>query len=77
MLPREQSQAELARTQEGAGAELGSRAQQEDRTMCRRETRGGRHEEKGEKSPVKALRFSRLSSALLVPGPICRAVFFS
>lgn len=50
MLPREQSQAELARTQEGAGAELGSRAQQEDRTMCRRDTRGGRHEEKGEKS---------------------------
>ena len=40
MIPRGQSQAELARTQEGAGAELWSRAQQEDRTMCRSETRG-------------------------------------
>ena len=36
--------------QEGAEAELWSRARQEDRTMCRSETRGGRHKEKGEKS---------------------------
>lgn len=50
MLPREQSQAELARTQEGAGAELWSRPRQEDRTTCRSERRGGRHKEKGEKS---------------------------
>lgn len=49
MITREQSQAELARTQEGAGAEFRSRAQQEDRIMCRSETRGDTRR-KGKKS---------------------------